>query len=219
MLKKMYYLFYRLASPAGERGEYSGGYWQRRVRQEALRLLDDLDKGRVIEVGCGEGFFLGQLAAKNTRLEIWGVDNNAGRLKKAGERCRDKKVDLSLQDASALSFDDGFFDAVVCINVFFNMDSIKSVERALKEIRRVCKKSGRIIFDIRNSMNPLFAVKYKFARYYDSTVKNLPLNAYNPKQIDGILNNLGMEAVRKRYVGFSVRRFAPIIIIEAKKRC
>lgn len=218
MLKKIYYLFYRLTSPAGERGEYSGGYWQRRVRQEALMLLDDLGKGRVIEVGCGEGFFLSQLAAKNPCLEIWGVDNNADRLKKAEDRCRDKKVNLSLQDASALSFDDEFFDAIVCINVFFNMESLKSVELALREMKRSCKNTGRIIFEFRNSVNPLLKIKYKLARYYDGTLKGLSLNTYDPAEIEAILNNLGLIVTRKKIIGFPIPRIAPVIMIEAKKR-
>lgn len=218
MLERIYRLFHRLASPPGEREEYSRGYWQHRIRQEALKLCAGLNEGKVLEVGCGEGIFLNQLAAQNPCLEIWGVDNNADRLKKAEERRRNKKVNLSLQDASALSFDNEFFDAIVCINVFFNMDSLKSVERALGEMKRSCKKAGRIIFEFRNSANSLLKIKYKLARYYDGTVNDIHLNTYDLAQIEEILNNLGMSITRKKFVGFPIRQIAPVIMIEAKKR-
>ena len=115
-------------------------------------------------------------------------------------------------------FDSDFFDAIVCINVFFNMDSLKSIELALKEMKRSCKNTGRIIFEFRNSANPLLKIKYKLARYYDGTVRDLHLNTYDPAQIEEILNNLDLIVTRKKFIGFPVPRIAPVIMIEAKKR-
>lgn len=208
----------RLSSPK-ERGEYSGGYWQRMVREEALRLCGGLKEGRVVEIGCGEGLFLSELAAQNPALEIWGIDNNGARLEAAKARCaagKFKNVNLMLLDAKKLPFQDGSFDAAVSVNVFFNMESSDAVRDALREMKRVCKKSGSIIFDFRNSMNPLLALKYKLARYYDSTVKDLPLKTYDPREIEEILDGLGLKAAGKRFIGFPVRKLAPVIVIEAK---
>ena len=221
MLKKIYTWFHNLTSPAYERGEYSSGYWQDIVRRQALFLCRDL-KGRLLEVGCGEGLFLARASAQNPDLEIQGVDNNASRLEKAGVVCKERKlnnISLSLEDAGDLSFADGSFDAVVCINVFFNLDSFQAVREVMIRLKHVCKNGGRIIFDFRNSLNPLLKVKYRLARYYDPTVKALPLNTYSPGQIESLVKELGLNIIRRRYVGFALRRFAPIIIIETQKVC
>lgn len=219
MFNKVYYRLHRLASKSPERGEYSGGYWQDIIRRQALELCRGLN-GRMLEVGCGEGLFLAQLASQNPGLEIWGVDNNEVRLKEAQERFRAKNIkniNLFLQEATDLRFEEGYFDTIACINVFLNMPSIKVVKESLAQIKRVCKKSGKVIFDIRNRANPILALKYMLAPYYDGTVKDLPLKVYGLNQVKNILEDLGFSILKERFIGFPIRRFSPIIIIEAQK--
>jgi len=216
MLSKIYNRLLRITSKPGERGEYSGGYLQDRVRQEALALCRNA-KGRVLEIGCGEGLFLAWLAEQSRGLEIWGIDNDKARLKAAAKRAQN--ANLSHQDAAKLSFEDGYFDIVVCINVLFNLKSIEDVKRVLLEMTRVSRKDGSIIFDFRNSMNPLLSIKYKLARYYDDTVKGLPLKTYSMKEIEALLDGLHMAITAKRFVGFNAEILAAVIVVEAKKVC
>jgi len=219
VLDKIYYHLYRLTSKSKRRGNYSGGHWADAVRQETLELCRGLS-GRILEVGCGEGLFLAELAVQNPGLEIWGIDKSELRLKEAREHFNEKNlknINLRLQDATDLHFEDGYFDAVVCINVFFNMPSIDQIKQSLVQIRRICKKSGMIIFDIRNRANVLLALKYLLAPIYDHTVKNLPLKTYGFNQIKDILKDSGFSIVKERFIGLPMNRFAPIIIIEAKK--
>jgi ubiquinone/menaquinone biosynthesis C-methylase UbiE len=220
MLKKFYCWFHRIISPPEQRGEYSSGYWQERIRKEALTLLRDI-AGRVLEVGCGEGLFLVQLAKDNPHLAIWGIDNDIVRLEEADRKSKEKNlknINLSLQEATRLSFENEYFDSIVCINVFFNMPSFDLVRQTLNQMKRVYKKSGRLIFEFRNSLNPLLLLKYGLARYYDATVKNLPLRCYRPRQIDSLLKDLNLKVKRKIFIGsFILKRFAPIILIEAEK--
>jgi len=220
MLNKIYRCMHRLASNPREKGEYSGGYFQHRIRQEVLSMCR-VSKGRVIEVGCGEGLFLSQLAKQKPELQIWGIDNNKERLVFARERLESaniRNVNLSMQDLEHFAFHDEYFDGVICINVLFNLDSINSITEALISMKRICKKSGRIIFDFRNSLNPLLSVKYGFARYYDETVRNLPLRCYHLKQIESILKDLNLRLLDKAFIGsVYFKRIAPIIIIEAQK--
>ena len=213
MMTKIYRWFLRITSAPGEKGEYSGGYLQDRIRKEALVLCRHV-KGRLLEIGCGEGLFLAQIAGQNRELEVWGIDNDDARLKAAALRL--PNANLSRCDAADLFFKDGYFDAVICVNVLFNLRSIDEVSRTLKEMRRVCKKDGSIIFDFRNSLNPLLFIKYRLARYYDDTLKGLPLKTYHPKKIESILKEIGMTIVNKKFVGFNSRLFAAAVVVEAK---
>ena len=213
MIARIYRWLLRLASAPGEKGEYSGGYLQDRIRKEALALCHNA-KGRLLEIGCGEGLFLAQITEKNRKLEVWGVDNNNERLKAAALRLR--SINLSHQDAAKLSFEDGYFDTVICVNVLFNMRSLEEVKRVIKEMKRICKRDGSMIFDFRNSLNPLLSIKYRLARYYDDTLKGLPLKTYSPKEIESVLKELGMAAVKERFIGFNSRFLAAAIVVEAK---
>lgn len=219
MLEKVYYLFHRIISKPEEKGEYSSGYWQDKVRKNAVEMCIK-NKGRLLEVGCGEGLFLSQMIHASPDLDIWGVDTWDKILSKAGMRTQKIKPDVKLlkADASCLPFEDAFFDTIVCINVFFNLKSIEKVKHALEEMTRVCKTGGKIIFDFRNSLNLLLILKYKLARYYDLTTKDLPLNTYNPRNIKNITKELKLNIVQEKYVSFPVKRFAPIIMVEAVKQ-
>ena len=216
MLTRIYRFLHRLASRTGEKGEYSGGYLQDRIRREALSLCRHAE-GRLLEIGCGEGLFLTQVTGQNRRLEVWGIDNDDARLKAAALRLRN--VNLSRQDAAKLSFEDGYFDMVICINVLFNMRSIDEVKRTLEEMKRVCRDDGRIIFDFRNSANPILPLKYKLAKYYDDTLKGLPLNTYSIGAVTDILKETGLAVSNKRFIGLPRGALAPVIMIGAVKRC
>ncbi|MDD5729761.1 MAG: class I SAM-dependent methyltransferase [Candidatus Omnitrophica bacterium] len=220
MLKRFYLWLHRKLSKPSQREEYSGGYWQEKVREKVFYLCREV-KGKLADIGCGEGLFLARLAKARPELELWGVDNNSLRLKNAKERCEGlliRNVRLLLQEAEELAFEDEFFDAITCINVFFNLDSIETVKKVLAQMKRICKKGGIIVFDIRNSFNPLLKLKYGLARYYDDSVKNLPLNTYNQRQIQVILKELGFTVLETETVGgFCPKALAPIIIIKARK--
>jgi len=216
MIKKLYNWFLRLTSAPGEKDEYSRGYLQNRVRKEVIVLCHNV-KGRLLEIGCGEGLFLAQVAGQNSKLEMWGVDIDDVRLEAAALRLRN--VNLSCQDAVKLSFEDGYFDAVICINVLLNMRSLEDVRNVIKEMRRVCKREGSVIFDFRNFQNPFMRIKYHLAGYYDDTLKNLPLSAYSLEEIEAILKDLRMEVAVKKFIGFNSRIFSAAVIVEAKTPC
>ena len=220
MIRELYYWFHEKMSSPEERGEYSSGHWQQMVRAEALGLCT-CDEGSILEVGCGEGLFLTKLARERRNLDIHGVDIWEDILDKARNRLeKDNITHVKLHhcDASSLVFGNDFFDAVICINVFFNLPSERIFCRSLREISRVCKSGGKVVFDIRNSMNPFLWVKYKLAKYYDETVKDLPLKTYRLEKVTLLLEQHNLEIINKKYIGFPRSAFAPVIIIEARKR-
>jgi hypothetical protein len=99
----------------------------------------------------------------------------------------------------------------------FNLDSLNSVKKVLSQMNRIAKLGGRIILDFRNSLNPLLYFKYKLAPLYDQTVKNLPLNTYFLSKMAGLLGEAGFEVTNSKPLGFFIGKFAPIIILEARK--
>lgn len=217
-MRQLYSWLHRISSKPQERGEYSSGPWPDLIRVEALRLCQGIH-GKILEVGCGEGLFLIPCAQQNPYAEIYGVDNNRERLASAGKKARNANlttIRLSEQEAPHLAFEDGFFDAVVCINVFFNMPSQELVGQTLLQLKRVCKAGGKIIFEFRNSQNPFLKLKYATARYYDATLNNVPLRTYNPKEIRGFLQQAHLSVTKLIRLGFPVKTFAPIILVEAE---
>jgi ubiquinone/menaquinone biosynthesis C-methylase UbiE len=220
MIKRLYSWLYNITSRRGEKGEYSGGLIQSAIRDVALNLCVSRPGDRALEIGTGSGLFLMKLASKNPLLKIWSIDTSDERLDAVAKKIAQKSlvnIHLLRQNAQETSFDDDYFDLVVCINLFLDMDK-ESVIRVLKEMKRVSRASGRIIFEFRNSRNALFRLKYRAARFYDSSAP-YPLYLYDPDRIAKILDDLDLEVIGNTHLGFPVKRFAPIIILEARKRC
>lgn len=101
------------------------------------------DGARVLELGCGSA----KLWRENlTRIpKNWNVtltDTSLGMLGEARAHLRDEPHTFSYEvvDAQAIPFDDASFDAVIAIHMFYH---VPDQHRALKEIRRVLKPSGR----------------------------------------------------------------------------
>lgn len=219
MIRGLYYRLHRNISRPEERGEYSSGYWQDIIRCRSIEKIKGAG-GCLLEVGCGEGLLLAKIARIEQSLNIFGIDVNRKLLLRAESRIHQESIrNVRLYNASAyaLPFRNNLFDIVICINTFFNMPSYRDVFRALAEIRRVCKSGGKIVFDIRNSLNPLLFFKYRFARFYDETVQDIPLNTYKISNIISFLNGHGIRVVDKAYIGFPYNAFAPIVIVEARK--
>jgi len=104
--------------------------------------------GDVLEVGCGTGRILTILAKKCRRIvgidkEKVMVDISKDKLKKS------RNVEIYKQNAKRLKFPDNCFDFVLCMaNIFGNLGRDKL--SVLKEMKRVCKSSGKIIISVYN---------------------------------------------------------------------
>lgn len=217
MLKKIYSWLYRVTSKPDEKGERFGGRWQGEVRTGALGSCKGL-RGKALEIGCGSGLFALKLAAQEPGLEVWGIDNNEALVRDVEKKAAEKKLGnlrLAFQDGKHLSFGDDTFDAVIGINLFLNLDT-SAIKALLLEMKRVCKSSGKIIFDYRSSRNLLFVIKYKFVRFYDDTAP-YPLYTHSPEQVEVLLKEAGLRILKSVHLGFPVKWFAPIVLVEAQK--
>jgi len=220
MIEKFYYWLHKKFSKPEEASEYSRGYWQNKVRSMAIELCQKR-KGRLLEVGCGEGLFLTRLALANKGVEIYGIDRWEEILQKSITKFKEKdikNVKLSLADAASLPFRNSYFDTIVCINVILSLESQDIVKNVLNEMARVCKRGGRVIFDFRNSKNLLLNLKYKLAPYYDRTVRGLPLKTYSFEEMHTLSKTMGFKIINKIPMGFPIKRIAPIIILELEKK-
>lgn len=205
-----------------DRGGISAGYWQGRIRDAALELCLSPKPGRTLEAGCGEGLFLGKALKADPALSVFGVDISFDQLRGARKRIAavpGARAGLVRADAMALPFKDNTFDKAVAINIVLNMPSEAMISGLIRELARVCRDGGSVIFDIRNASSPLIRIKYRLAPLYDATIKEkgLALRACHPDAIEKELAAAGLRVIRKISIGFPKGKFAPVVIIEAGK--
>jgi SAM-dependent methyltransferase len=124
--------------------------WARRVKMLSKHLGAGM---RVLELGCGTGYFTRELARSGA--DIVAIDISPDLLKIARANCSGRNVHYEIQNASALSYPDAVFDSVVGSSVLHHLE----IEEALREIHRVLKAGGTIYFTEPNMLNPQIGVQ------------------------------------------------------------
>ncbi len=133
-------------------------YWDRRSSGFSEAINDEIKNGtnpsrleitealgiragaRVLDVGCGPGYF--EMLLGRTGAEFYAIDYS----KDMVERARDNiskagfAADVRHMDAQRLDFQDGMFDAVVSRDVFW---SLPDPEAAYREMLRVMKPGAK----------------------------------------------------------------------------
>ena len=94
----------------------------------------------VLELACGTGLLSVQLAGNVKLLEA--TDYSEKMIEQAKQRGHSSRLHFSVQDATALPYASGTFDAVVISNALHIMPK---PEKALAEIGRVLKPDGILI--------------------------------------------------------------------------
>ncbi|MEX3505228.1 class I SAM-dependent methyltransferase [Corynebacterium sp. LK2510] len=128
-----------------------GFHWSPEMLAEKdVRLLGDVSRARVLEIGCGSAPCAAWLAADGVGL-VAGVDISRGMLARAP---RVDRLALAQADVLALPFRNAAFD--VAFSAFGALPFVRDIEAALAEIRRVLVPGGRFVFSVNHPMRWVF---------------------------------------------------------------
>lgn len=117
---------------------FSLGQWERWQN----RVFEDLSGKKILEVGVGPGKLLIRLAKKG--YSVTGIELRSGMAYEARRRTKKAgfEIDILDQPIYRLPFKNEVFD---CLILTFVLGEISDLDRAIKEMRRVLKKGGKII--------------------------------------------------------------------------
>jgi ubiquinone/menaquinone biosynthesis C-methylase UbiE len=124
--------------------------WARRVKMLSKHLGAGM---KVLEVGCGTGYFTQELVRSGA--DVIAIDVSPELLEIAKANCSAPNVRYEIQNACELSYPDTVFDSVVGSSVLHHLE----IEAALHEIYRVLKVDGSVHFTEPNMLNPQVAIQ------------------------------------------------------------
>jgi len=131
----------------GDRRFGYGGYrYDGRWRPVAERIVQTygLRAGdRVLDVGCGKGFLLYELAQTVPGLIVSGLDVSAYAVENAKEEVRPSLV---TGNAASLPFEDASFDLVLSLGTLHNL-GVAQLWSALGEIERVHRRASYVMVE------------------------------------------------------------------------
>jgi ubiquinone/menaquinone biosynthesis C-methylase UbiE len=113
-------------------------------------LLNGLDTGRILDVGCGPAFIGDKF--RESDLEYFGLDISQYMIRECvNYYCENTMFHFVLGSIEYLPFPDNYFDAVLCLGV---LEYVRDEQNALEEITRVLKPQGLFIVTMLNGNSP-----------------------------------------------------------------
>ena len=106
---------------------------------------------RILDVGCGRGFYLKALSLYSFPKEIHGVDVEDSYLALAKRLCSDKRVKIKKANIYDLPYPSNYFDFAICTEV---LDHLTHDLKGLSELHRVLKKNGILLVTVPNRNFP-----------------------------------------------------------------
>jgi len=107
---------------------------------ELIKNLNTGEKLRLLDIGCGQGHVTAKIKKQFPNLEVYGLDYSVSAIDYAVSIYKD--IDFVVANAYLPPYEDGYFDIVVCNNIWEHVPDPLSL---LKAVSRVLKPHGSLI--------------------------------------------------------------------------
>ena len=146
------------------------GFQNREVEQPVMYSLvpQKLNGLRLLDLGCGPGIHLQEYIRRGA--EGFGIDLSEKMIELAKKHC--PKANYAVGSCTALPYQDAYFDIVTAS---FVLDHLQNIEPAIKEVRRVLKNGGLLVYSVPHPAINMFRDSEKGSfvpsnSYFDSSV-------------------------------------------------
>lgn len=164
------------------------------LRQKiADRLFHERHLGRVIECGCGTGFYTKEIALHADK--VIATDISPGMLNLARQRLTDfSNITFQAVDAEKTPFPSGAFDTVLMANV---LNTVKDPLAILRESFRILSYDGLLIaivytdFDMEGAEKTNLALRY-FQKF--GFPPSWGLRNFDPKELQDLVGEAGFTS-------------------------
>ena len=186
------------------------GSWFRRYRDRKVFLRLKKEWKVLVDLGCGEGITLEQIAEKFPNKVCLGIELN----KQSVGICRFYRLPVLNGDVYHLSIKTESADCCLMMDV---IEHLSFHEKVLTEIHRILRPGGALILVFPNDKNffwsRLLCLKWKEAYYDPGHVKQ-----WNPKEMKTLLESLGFDVSYGKSIPFLFWPLSLYFIIQADKK-
>lgn len=154
----------------------------------------------IVDIGCGPGFLLFEIAKLMPNSELIGVDFSEDMLRIARKKAAEKglnSIAFKLGPAENIPLPENYNDVVVCLSSFHDFNNTKTV---LSEVYRIIKKNGIFILKDKNGAYPkwkalLGFIPLIFKSGVKRTIRYFRSNELwlDPESVKELMKNIGFN--------------------------
>jgi ubiquinone/menaquinone biosynthesis C-methylase UbiE len=148
------------------------------MRRQAIPSIAGFVRGRdqrqlkLLDVACGSGRFLAQLAQAFPAMQMTGTDLSQAYIEEAARYLQDRRtIAFEQGNAEALPFAEASFDIVTCVYLYHELPA-EVRRRVTAEIARVLRPGGLFIF--------VDSLQWGDAADYDGLLEAFPQRFHEP---------------------------------------
>jgi SAM-dependent methyltransferase len=184
--------------------ERSMGRWSRRLAPGFTRFARIGDAPRVLDVGCGTGSLIFELADNPAHRVLAGIDASEIYVAAAQAAAADPRISIQHGDACAMPFADDSFDAALSQLV---LQFVPHPGEAVAEMRRVVRLGGTVAAAVWNSGGgmPHQRMFWDTAAMLDPAADDIRGKTFNRPmtrrdELYGLFESVGLRAVAESSV-------------------
>lgn len=171
--------------------------WNPKDLNRVLNALKPYAYGKILDAGCGDGFFTNEVSKLPNVEKCFGIDISEYAIDLA--RNKYPHIEFQVGSVTELKFEPNYFDFICAIEV---AEHIIDVEQMLKEFNRVLKKNqGGLIITTTdfNLLKKVIISTLFFERYFYPT--NPHIRFFTRSTLKNILNKIGFKAIKHKWNG------------------
>ena len=174
------------------------------LKRRARRIIEELNPqngDRILDAGCGDGYYLHLLSNLGLKLNLTGADFDPNALASAKRNLEGKKIKLFQADLmDKLPFKSDSFDKIVMSEV---AEHLPNDVKGLKEVYRVLRPNGILCLTVPNANYPFLwdPVNWTLEHFFGTHIKNgfwagiwnQHIRLYKPLQIKKVTGKAGFK--------------------------
>lgn len=187
--------------------------WQAGDLERVLSFCGGSIKGRVLDAGCGDGFFASHLAKMNGVTEVVGVDISDAAVKTASQK--HPHLQFRQGELNALPMEN---DSIDCAAMSEVIEHLVDVDGVLDEIARVLKPGGILLITTTdfNWLKCVLISMFYFEKYFYPT--NPHVRFFTKGTLAEVLSHHGLTVIKYGWNGDYFGLMPKGQMVLAKKR-
>ena len=187
--------------------------WNEENLERILKFCSDKIQGRVLDVGCGDGFFTSQILQRFNLKNVYGLDISS----KAVDLARLKHPEINFQQ-SALNHIPEETNSIDSITMIEVIEHLVDIEGTLKELFRVMKPGGILLIATTdfNWLKQVIIAIFFFEKYFYPT--NPHIRFFKKSTLADILSKNGFSIIKYAWNGDYLKIMPKGQLILAQKR-